>query len=69
MNGHLGPLFSHHHDQARVGHDQAIRLHGDDGLNVTHISAYLVVVRQQVAGDEKLLASLVRFGNADANLL
>ena len=69
MNGHLGPLFSHHHDEAGVGHDQTIGLHGNDGLNVPHIGAHLVVMRQQVAGDEKLLAPRMRFGNADANLL
>ena len=68
MNGYLGPLFAHHHDEAGVGHDDAIRLHCNHGFDVAHIGANLVVVRQQVAGDEKLLSSLVSFSDANANL-
>ena len=69
VNVHLGPLLAHHHDEARVGHDEGVGLHRDDGFDVTYIGAHLVVVRQQVAGQKELFATRMGFGNADANLL
>ncbi len=69
VDGHFGPFFAHHHDQARVGHDQAVGLHGNHRLDVAQVGAHLVVVRQQVAGDKKLLVADVGFFNADLDLL
>jgi hypothetical protein len=36
------------------------------GVDVAQVGAYLVVVRQKVAGDKKFLAARVGFGNANA---
>ncbi len=68
MDRHFRPAFAHHRDQAGVGHDQRVRLHGDDRLHVRHVGLHLGVVRHQVAGDEQFLAQCVCFLNADAQL-
>ena len=69
VNFLLGPLFLDHHDEAGVGHDHGVGLHGDDGLDVSDIGAHLVVVRDQIAGQEELLAACMGLGNALADLL
>jgi len=65
----LGPLFLDHHDQAGVGHDEGVGLAGNHGLDVAQVGAHLVVVRDQVAGDEEFLAARVGFFDALGDLL
>ncbi|MPM95241.1 hypothetical protein SDC9_142395 [bioreactor metagenome] len=69
VNLGVGPLFLHHHHQAGVGHDEGVRLQLHHRRDVADIGAHLVVVRDQVAGDEELLAARVRFFNALGDLL
>ena len=69
MDRHLGPFFAHLHDQAGVGHDERVGLERDDGLDVAQVGAHLVVVRDQVAGDEELFAARTRLGHALRELL
>jgi len=52
-----------------VGHDERVRTHGNDGLDVAQIGPHLVVVRQQVACQKELLAACVGFLDANLNLL
>ena len=68
MNRHIRPSFPHHHDQARVGHDQCVWLHGNHRGHIGQIGFDLGVVRQQVGGHVKFLASGMGFLNTDAQL-
>ena len=64
MNRHVGERLAHHHDQARVGHDQCVRAHLYDRLEVSNIVLQLIVVRRDVARQEELFAGRVRFLDA-----
>ncbi|MNT87220.1 hypothetical protein D3C72_2276070 [compost metagenome] len=60
MHGDVRPLVAHHHDQARIGHDQRIGAHGDHRFHVAQIGFQLGVVGKDVAGDKELLAARMR---------
>ena len=63
VNRLLRPLFAHHHDQTRIGHNQRVGLHGDHRLNVGHIGFDFAVVRQQIGGDVEFFAACVRLSD------
>ncbi|EWS63368.1 hypothetical protein Y695_03400 [Hydrogenophaga sp. T4] len=69
VDRHLGPeafvhLLAHQHDQAGVGHDERVGLEFDHRLQVAKVGAQLVVVRDQVAGDEEFFAACMGFFDA-----
>ena len=61
MNGNVGPLVPYHHDQARIGHDQGIRLHVGNGGHIVQIGFQFGVVRVDIAGDVEFSAAPVGF--------
>ncbi len=56
MYRHLRPVFPHHHDESRIGHDQGVGTEFDNGLDIAQEGLHLGVVRQHVGGEEELLA-------------
>ena len=66
VDGHVGPGLANHVDQARVGHDQRVRLEGDDRRHVRQVGFDFGVVRKDVADDVEPLAQAVRVFDADA---
>ena len=60
--------LAYHHDETGVGHDETIGFHRNDGFNIAQISANLVVMRQQIAGDKEFFATFMRFTNARFDL-
>ena len=64
VDGHIGPAFAGNHNQAGVGHNQRVGLHGNQRLHIGHKGFELAVVRQGVDGEVELFAACVGFGNA-----
>ena len=64
MNRHFRPAFAHVHNQAGIGHNQRIGLHGNQGLHVGHKGFQLAVVRQGVYREKEFFAARVRFADA-----
>ena len=64
MNRHFRPAFAHVHNQAGVGHNQRIGLHGNQRFHIGHKGFQLAVVRQGVYREKEFLVARVRFANA-----
>ena len=69
MDGHLGPGFPRQQDEAGIGHDQGIWLHGHDGRQVANEGFDLPVMRQDIGGQKKRLAQSMRLGDAQPQIL
>ncbi len=73
VDRHLGPaaalhLLAHQHDEPGVGHDERVGLEGHHRRQIAEVGAQLVVVRDQVAGDEEFFAARMRFCDALGDL-
>ena len=65
MDHLVRPTLTHHHDQARVGHDQRIRPRLDDRCHVLQVGPELGIVRSDIGGHVEALAT--RLGLSDAS--
>ncbi len=68
VNRHVWPFFMHHHDEAWVGHNQRVWLHGDHRRHICHISFHLGVMRRNIARYKKLFATRMCLINADSKI-
>ena len=68
MDWHLRPPLFHHHDQARICHDQRIRAQFNHGFQIADEGPDLAVMRHQVCSEVEFLAERVRFPDADLEI-
>ncbi len=69
MNRHLGEGLTHQHDQAGIGHDQGVWLHGDHRRQIADKSLQLGVMGRDVDHHVEFFAQLMRLGDTDSQIL
>ncbi len=69
VNVHLREGFAHHHDKAGIGHDQRIRAHIDNRLQIAQEGFQLGVVRSDVHHHVEFFAQRMGFVDALRQIL
>ena len=59
MNFHVGPGFTHHHDEPRVRHDHRVGFKVNHRGHVLHVVLDLVAVRKNIGYQVKAVSQTV----------